>query len=151
MKSSESAVSFCEGDLPQPTANRNIARRAASFAIVCNCTTPQVRKGPGERRWVLNRFGETTNGQPVPLGKPWGQTAKFRQTAPEIGVSPGFATHFRPAFPKTVKHPRAIRVGRDFQPTVMRAGRGARGVGTETGWVRRSRPPPRPHYGGLKI
>src|ERR1039457_4785547 len=27
-----------------------------------------VRRGnPG----VLNRFGETTNGQPVPLGKPW--------------------------------------------------------------------------------
>src|ERR1017187_8861981 len=33
------------------------------------------------------------------------QTAKFRQTAPEIGVSPGFATHFWPALPKTVKHP----------------------------------------------
>jgi hypothetical protein len=38
-------------------------------------------------------------------GQTLGQTAKFRQTAPEIGVSPGFATHFRPALPKTVKHP----------------------------------------------
>src|ERR1035441_10207509 len=40
-----------------------------------------------------------------PVGRTLGQTAKFRQTAPEIGVSPGFATHFRPALPKTVKHP----------------------------------------------
>src|ERR1035441_7010845 len=42
-----------------------------------------------------------------PVGRTLGQTAKFRQTAPEIGVSPGFATHFRPALPKTVKHPHA--------------------------------------------
>jgi len=35
------------------------------------------------------------------------QTANFRQTAPEIHVSPGFAAHSWPAFPKTVKHPAA--------------------------------------------
>src|ERR1035441_8076081 len=42
-----------------------------------------------------------------PAGQTLGQTAKFRQTTPEIGVSPGFATHFRPACPKTVKDPRS--------------------------------------------
>src|ERR1035438_6584935 len=48
-------VSFCEGDLPQPTANRITQKRAANLAIVCNCTTPQVRKdrGRGDSRLTL--------------------------------------------------------------------------------------------------
>src|ERR1035441_9752892 len=52
-----------------------------------------------------------------PVRQTLGQTAKFRQTAPEIGVSPGFATHFRPAFPKTVKHPAVTTTIRElFDP-----------------------------------
>ena len=37
-------------------------------------------------------------------GQTLGQTANFRQTAPEIDVSPGFAAHRGPPTPKTVKH-----------------------------------------------
>src|ERR1039457_5507938 len=42
---------------------------------------------------VRNRFGSTTNAQAYPAGQTLGQTANFRQTAPEIHVSPGFAAH----------------------------------------------------------
>ena len=43
---------------------------------------------------VRNRFGSTTNAQAYPAGQTLGQTANFRQTAPEIHVSPGFAAHY---------------------------------------------------------
>ena len=49
---------------------------------------------------VRNRFGGTTNARAYPAGQTLGQTANFRQTAPEIHVSPGFAAHFCPAPPK---------------------------------------------------
>src|ERR1035441_5920423 len=58
---------------------------------------------------VLNRFGETDERAACPVRQTLGQTAKFRQTAPEIGVRPGFAKPFRPAFPKKVKHPHFAR------------------------------------------
>src|ERR1039457_483475 len=57
-----------------------------------------------------------------PAGQTLGQTAKFRQTAPEIGVSPGFATHFRPACPKTVKDPVGRRSNAEAQTGKERPG-----------------------------
>src|ERR1019366_5813828 len=60
-----------------------------------------VEKGGG----VLNPVWGDDERAACPVSQTLGQTAKFRQTAPEIGVSPGFATHFRQAFPKTVKQP----------------------------------------------
>src|ERR1017187_4755859 len=43
---------------------------------------------------VRNGFGSTTNARTYPAGQTLGQTANFRQTAPEIHVSPGFAAHY---------------------------------------------------------
>src|ERR1022692_2440841 len=52
------------------------------------------------QRGRLTALG-TRRTRSLSVGQTLGQTAKFRQTAPEIGVSPGFATHFRPALPQT--------------------------------------------------
>src|ERR1035441_6239571 len=62
------------------------------------------------KRWrpsqrVRNRFGGTTNARAHPSGQTLGQTANFRQTAPEIHVSPGLAAHFCPAPPKRLSAP----------------------------------------------
>jgi hypothetical protein len=43
---------------------------------------------------VRDGFGSTTNARTFPAGQTQGQTANFRQTAPEIHVSPGFAARY---------------------------------------------------------
>ena len=50
-------------------------------------------------------FGKATElsatlGAAFPMGQTLGQTANFRQTAPKIGVSPGFAAYRGPPPPK---------------------------------------------------
>src|ERR1019366_9071841 len=56
---------------------------------------------------VLNRFGETNERAACPVRQTLGQTAKFRQTGPEIGVRPGFAAYFGTPAPKRLS---ALRV-----------------------------------------
>src|ERR1019366_6133708 len=49
---------------------------------------------------VLSRFGGTTNGQHIPRGKPWDRQPVSGKLRRKLGVSPGVAAHFRPAFQK---------------------------------------------------
>src|ERR1035441_5659335 len=58
----------------------------------------------GDHRYlrVGNRFGSTTDAETYPAGQTLGQTANFRQTAPEIHVSPGFAASTRYLLPAGV-------------------------------------------------
>src|ERR1035441_5666495 len=63
-------------------------------------------KPPWQRSRVLNRFGETWPGMAFPVGQTLGQTASFRQTAPETWCQSRVCGVSRPASPKTVKHPR---------------------------------------------
>src|SRR5664279_1356425 len=59
----------------------------------------------------LTVLGDTTNGG-YPAGQTLGQTANFRQTAPEIHVSPGFAACFRPPPSKRPARGRSLTVRR---------------------------------------
>src|SRR5450759_1444435 len=54
---------------------------------------------------VLNGFGGTRPGEAFPVGQTLGQTASFRQTAPETWCQSRVCGVSRPASPKTVKHP----------------------------------------------
>jgi hypothetical protein len=58
----------------------------------------------GDHRYlrVGNRLASTTNAETYPAGQTLGQTANFRQTAPEIHVSPGFAASTRYLLPAGV-------------------------------------------------
>src|ERR1019366_7382913 len=53
--------------------------------------------------WVLTRFGNTTNGQHIPWGKPWDRQPVSGKLRRKLGVSPGFAAYL-PSAPKKVKH-----------------------------------------------
>src|ERR1017187_5421067 len=53
----------------------------------------------------LNGFGGTRPGEAFPVGQTLGQTASFRQTAPETWCQSRGCGVSRPASPKTVKHP----------------------------------------------
>src|ERR1017187_9337594 len=55
--------------------------------------------------WVLNGFGGTRPGEAFPVGQTLGQTASFRQTAPETWSQSRVCGVSRHASPKTVKHP----------------------------------------------
>jgi hypothetical protein len=58
----------------------------------------------GDPRYLeaRDRFGGTTDARAYPAGQTLGQTANFRQTAPEIHVSPGFAVSTRYLLPAGV-------------------------------------------------
>src|ERR1019366_1338978 len=58
----------------------------------------------GSRRRVLNGFGGTRSGEAFPVGQTLGQTASFRQTAPETWCQSRVCGVSRSASPKTVKH-----------------------------------------------
>src|ERR1035441_9250919 len=75
-----------------------ITIRTARFTIT-DCTGYQV-DGAGR---VLNRFGETTNGQPVPLSKTCEKKTNSRKMALKFSLVPGFGRLFGPVFPKGVK------------------------------------------------
>jgi hypothetical protein len=49
-----------------------------------------------EREWITQNAYRQPLGV-YPVGQTLGQTANFRQTAPEIGVSPGFASSYKSA------------------------------------------------------
>src|ERR1019366_4366386 len=63
-----------------------------------------TRRGATNPPWqssrVLNRFGETWPGMAFPVGQTLGQTASFRQTAPETRCQSWVCDAFPPSAPK---------------------------------------------------
>src|SRR5450759_1326847 len=88
----------CRGGCCPRTTAASIATETASLSFIWKPLYEiATRRGAGR---VLNRFGGNDERGAYPVGQTLGQTANFRQTAPEIHVSPGFAAHSYPAPPK---------------------------------------------------
>src|ERR1017187_4997461 len=63
-------------------------------------------KAGGSDDWrVLNRFGETTNGQPVPLGKPWDRQPNFGKLRRKLVSVPGLRRISGQLSPKRLSTP----------------------------------------------
>jgi len=84
-------------------APAEIKGKAQRFQMPISLITCSAGTGPSAG--ALNRFGDTTNARAYPAGQTLGQTANFRQTAPKIHVSPGFAAYFGPPPPKRISTP----------------------------------------------
>src|ERR1017187_10903262 len=64
-------------------------------------------KAGGSDDWrVLNRFGETTNGQPVPLGKPWDRQPNFGKLRRKLVSVPGLRRISGQLCPKRLSTPK---------------------------------------------
>src|ERR1035441_8958256 len=60
---------------------------------------------PGNPRRVLNRFGDTTNGQPVPLGKPWDRQPNSGKLRRKLVSVPGLRRPRGQLSPKRLSTP----------------------------------------------